>query len=196
MIDDNIIGTYKEYTFHQMKWKELLSLYQTHQAKVFSDTLDFFPASIWSEDEQTAVKQLSDRIGEIYRLNIGIYQEDEFVGWSFGWQENAYRYYMTSTGILPEHQNKGIYTALLPIILENLQEVGFQEIYSRHSVTHNQVIVPKLKAGFIITGLQLSDMFGTLVHLSYFTNPTRRKMLDFRAGQLRPDDEIKGLLRL
>jgi hypothetical protein len=30
-----------------------------------------------------------------------------------------------------------------------------------------------------------------LVHLSYFFNPLRRKVLDVRVGQARPDAEVK-----
>jgi hypothetical protein len=68
---------------------------------------------------------------------------------------------------------------------------GFHIVYSRHAATHNQVLVPKLKAGFVITGVELSDVFGVLVHLSYFFNPIRRKVLDVRAGHARPDAEVK-----
>ena len=43
----------------------------------------------------------------------------------------------------------------------------------------------------MITDIELSDVFGVLVHLSYFFNPIRRKALDVRAGQARPDAEVK-----
>jgi hypothetical protein len=43
----------------------------------------------------------------------------------------------------------------------------------------------------MITDIELSDVFGVLVHLSYFFNPIRRKVLDVRAGQARPDAEVK-----
>jgi hypothetical protein len=96
-----------------------------------------------------------------------------------------------NTGILPQHQGQGIYSALLPRILDMLQHEGFQIVYSRHVATHNQVLVPKLKAGFVMTGIEVSDVFGVLVHLSYFFNPLRRKVLEVRVGQARPDAEVK-----
>jgi hypothetical protein len=58
------------------------------------------------------------------------------------------------------------------------------------------VIIPKLKAGFVITSMELSDVFGLLVHLSYYTNSLRRKVLEFRTGEALPDDEVRRALRL
>jgi hypothetical protein len=98
---------------------------------------------------------------------------------------------MVNTAMLPQHQGKGIYSALLPRIPSALQREGFQIVYSRHVATHNQILVPKLKAGCVMTGIEVSDVFGVLVRLSSFVNPLRRKVLDVRVGQARPDAEVK-----
>ena len=95
---------------------------------------------------------------------------------------------MLNTGILKEHQGKGIYSALLPVIIERVRSQGFQTIKSRHNATNNQVIIPKLKAGFVITGLELSDGFGTLVTLTYFMNEKRREVMDMRSGLKKPNE--------
>jgi hypothetical protein len=58
------------------------------------------------------------------------------------------------------------------------------------------VLVPKLRAGFVITGLELSERFGTLVHLSYFFNALRRRVLDVRSGEALPEGQVKSSLRL
>jgi hypothetical protein len=158
--------------------------------------LDFDVQQALSMEEQTAAARLRERMGTPFRLNIGIYHNQEFIGWSFGRQESEEKYYMVNTGILPQHQWKGIYSALLPWILSVLQREGFQIVYSRHVATNNQVLVPKLKAGFVITGIEVSDVFGVLLHLSYFFKPLRRKVLDVRVGQARPDAEIKRYMSL
>ena len=101
---------------------------------------------------------------------------------------------MVSTGILKEHRRRGIYAALLPVVLERVRTKGFQVVTSRHNLTNNAVIIPKLKAGFVISGFEVNDMYGSLVHLSYFFNPTRRKVLDVRVGQAAPDEEVQALL--
>ena len=80
---------------------------------------------------------------------------------------------------------------MLPWILDAVQREGFQIVHSRHVATNNQILVAKLKAGFVITAIEVSDVFGVLVHLSYFFNPLRRKVLDVRVGQARPDAEVK-----
>ena len=137
---------------------------------------------------------LAGRLSERYALGFGLFQGDTFVGRHLGQQVLAGTFEMTNTGILQEHRGLGLYTALLPIVLERLKEVGFQIVFSRHNLTNNAVIIPKLKAGFVISGFEVDDRFGTLVQLSYFFNPLRRKLLDVRVGQRRPDDETRDLL--
>jgi hypothetical protein len=79
-------------------------------------------------------------------------------------------------------------------VLERVKAQGFQIVLSRHTTTNNSVIIPKLKAGFVITALEVSDRFGTLVHLSYFFNETRKRIMEFRSGDLKPDQKIKDAL--
>jgi len=75
-------------------------------------------------------------------------------------------------------------------MVQEVTQLGFQRIYSRHRATNNAVLIPKLKAGFVLTSLEVSDAFGTMVHLTYFSHPLRRKILDYRVGQIQPDQEI------
>jgi hypothetical protein len=179
------------YTLRVLEDAEFGPLFRQYRPILFQTMLGFDVQQALSVEEQTATARLGERLGTPFRLNVGIYHNQEFIGWSFGRQESAEKYYMVNTAILPQHQGKGIYSALLPRILGVLQSEGFQIVYSRHVATHNQVLVPKLKAGFVITGIELSDVFGVVVHLSYFFNPIRRKVLDVRAGQVRPDAEVK-----
>ena len=74
--------------------------------------------------------------------------------------------------------------------LQVVMQKGFQKIWSRHNYTNNEVIIPMLKRGFKITGTELTDTFGALVHLTYFPSPLRQKVLEFRAGMLKPDAEL------
>jgi GNAT superfamily N-acetyltransferase len=179
------------YTIRALDNAEFGPLFRQYRPTIFQTMLDFDVQQALSTEEQTATARLREQMGTPFRLNIGIYHQQEFIGWSFGRQESAEKYYMVNTAILPQHQGKGIYSVLLPRILGAVQREGFQIVSSRHVATNNQVLVPKLKAGFVITGVELSDVFGVLVHLSYFFNPIRRKVLDVRVGQARPDAEVK-----
>ena len=123
-------------------------------------------------------------------MRIYILYKEEKIGWFLGTQSDAETFYMINTGIFPAHQNKGIYKKLLPKILEILKQKGFQK------ATNNQIIIPKLSAGFIITGFEINDIFGILVHLTYFFNETRRKVMEYRVGQLKPNKELREALSL
>tara|TARA_B100000886_G_scaffold202261_1_gene139668 strand:- start:197 stop:508 length:312 start_codon:yes stop_codon:yes gene_type:complete len=103
---------------------------------------------------------------------------------------------MCNSGVLSNFRRKGIYSSLLETKIKVLSEMGFQLIYSRHNATNNNVLIPKLKAGFVISKMEISDTFGCLVHLHYFTNKTRQKLMDYRSGKTKPDQELKDLLRL
>ena len=182
---------FDNYTLRVLDDAEFDPLFRQYRPLIFQHNLDFNAQQALSMEERTATARLRERMGSPFRLNIGLYHHQEFIGWSFGIQESAEKYYMVNTAIFPQHQGKGIYSALLPRLLGILQEEGFQIAYSRHKATNNQVLVPKLKAGFVITGLEVSEVFGVLVQLSYFFNPLRRKVLDVRVGQARPDAEVR-----
>lgn len=171
----------------------LLPYTEAHQPEVFAEAGHLDPLYALSETEQAALDVLGERLAGRYRLGYGIFQGDLFVGWHSGQQAQAGTFEMSRTGILKEHRRRGLYTALLPVILERLRTDGFQVVVSRHNLTNNAVIIPKLKAGFVISGFEVDDRFGTLVKLSYFFNPLRRKVLDVRVGQRAPDDETRNL---
>lgn len=73
---------------------------------------------------------------------------------------------------------------------------GFQVIYSSHIATNNAIIIPKLKAGFVITSMEVKERFGTRIKLSYYTSQLRKKVVGFRVGFNRPDKELKDILKL
>lgn len=170
--------------------------FREHRPTVFADSFSFDVNGVLAKDELESTARLRERLGDRFRLHLGIFRGDEFVGWSYGRQESDEKFYMVNTGILPAHQGKGIYKALLPHVLELIAAEGFQLAYSRHSATNNRVIVPKLRAGFIITSLEISDMFGVLVHLSYFFNSVRRRAMDVRAGEALPDATLRKAMGL
>ena len=173
------------------------ALFAKMRPQIFSGQVNLRLEEILSQEEKDNVRRLTERLGALYRLNIGIYDAyGTVVGTSFGRQAERGRYYMINTGIFLEHQNKGIYTALLPHILETVKAEGFQEVYSGHSATNNQIIIPKLKRGFVISGFYISDMFGVMVELSYFFNSRRQEAMNFRIGYRSPGSDLARHLDL
>lgn len=154
--------------------------------KVFGDSLILFPE--YSESERAALRSLRSHMGSPLELSYGVFLGDDLVGWHIGEQQSGGEFYMRNSAIIPQHQRKGLYSAMLQVVIKDLLALGFQVISSRHNTTNNAVIIPKLKQGFVITALETTDIFGTLVHLKYFANERRKKTLDFRVGQYLPDD--------
>ena len=170
-------------------------LFQAHVKQVFGANEFIETRRLLSEAETEATARLRTNLGTPFRLNYGIYNDsDEFVGWSFGFQDSAERFYMCNTGVLDGHRRQGLYRALLPRIIDRVAAEGFQILFSRHAMTNNAVIIPKLKAGFVITSFELHDRFGTLVQLSYYTNPARRAVMDYRCGQAALPDAVRQML--
>lgn len=189
-------GLPEGYEIRSMTWAEFSPLYNQHAKGIFADSQIFRYHQFLSEDEKTKFAELGQNYKGAYELNLALFYKNKFAGWCSGDQHSAEAFYMRNSAILPEHRRKGLYTALLTETLRVLTEKGFQKIYSRHNATNNPVIIPKLKAGFVISTLEVSDMFGTLVHLTYLTNPLRRKMMIYRTGDMMPDAEIKSALGL
>lgn len=185
------------YVIKKLSSEEFSPLYEKYREQVFADDHSYNKWSILSENELDKKSILTQNMGAPFRLYLGVFDKsNNFVGWSWGFQENSTTYYMCNSGILESHRRKGIYQALLRHNIEILSEMGFQIIYSRHCATNNSVIIPKLKEGFIISKMELSDNFGVLIHLHYYTNKTRKKIMDYRAGQLKPDSEIKEVFKI
>lgn len=185
------------YYIKELTKEEFLAAQGDKGKVAFANDHAIFPISYLSEDEREVLKKLNSEMdAKPYVLHLAAFDKnDELIGWCYGRQEDAHRFYMCNSGVVESHRRKGIYSALLKQTMKLLKEKGFQVIYSRHNATNNAVLIPKLKAGFRISNMELCDMFGVLVHLKYYTNPLRRKILDYRAGQLAPDEELQKLFK-
>ncbi len=193
-MDTPDITTIPGYTIREMEHEEFFPLFLKHRAEVFGGSFEFDTRAAMSDQERERSAALGARLGSPFRLQYAVYHGSTFVGWSFGWQDNAERFYMTNSAVLPAHRGKGIYSALVRKVIDRAGREGFQSIHCRHTATNNAVLIPKLKAGFVISGLEISPQFGTLVHLSYFFNATRRAIMDVRSGQARLDDTLRAMM--
>lgn len=168
---------------------------KVYEPKIFPNRFDISTDEALSAEERSNIKLLDAALGTPYELRLGFFDNQKLVGWHFGRQVSGDTFRMVTSGILPEYQRKGLYSALLGLLAEHLKEKGFQILLSRHYATDNQVIIPKLRFGFLISGFELTDDFGLLLRLSYFFNDTRRRVMHVRSGYQQPDDEIRRLIR-
>jgi GNAT superfamily N-acetyltransferase len=180
----------------EMSPKEFFPLFGKHYDELFGDDHTFFPQEFLSDIENEKRKILEEKMGNRFTLHLGLFSpEDEFIGFSFGVQESPETFFMMASAVLPKYRRLGLYSGLVKVVLKRCEEVGFQKIYGTHCATNNAVLIPKLKLGFIFSKVELSDMFGTIIHLQYFTNPLRRKVMDYRSGLKVPSSEIKAVMK-
>ncbi len=180
-----------DYVIRSMPSDKFRPLFQQYRPQAFADAFTFALRSALSAEEEATLARLRANADALYRLHLGIFHGDGFVGWHTGRQVNAEEYAMTNSAVLPAHRRQGLYTFLLARVLDIVRGEGFQIVTSGHNATNNRIIVPKLKAGFVITGLELSAEFGTVVKLTYFFNPLRRHALDVRAGEAVPNEKLR-----
>lgn len=112
----------------------------------------------------------------------------EVVGWHFSRQWDGRTAYMVNTAFLPAHRGQGLYTRLLPVVLDALRVEGYALVRSHHHATNNAVIIPKLRAGFRFQGLQVDD-HGVMAVLIHSLDPVYRDYMDLRSGLTRPKGE-------
>jgi RimJ/RimL family protein N-acetyltransferase len=184
------------FTLRAMTQEEFQPLWDKHYPAVFGNKARLRLGMIFSDTERANMENLAKYFGSPLCLRLGLFDRDRFVGWHLGDQKSREEFYMRNTGILPDYQGQGLYGKMLRVIRDHLTELGFQVISSKHHTTNNRVIIPKLKIGFVITGMEVSDKFGTMVRLEYFTNAKRRAVLDYRVGESLPSAELKGALGL
>lgn len=174
--------------------KAFMKFLKDNKDLVFSENTFIQIEDLMSESEKEKLSKLNRLKDNKYKLRLYILKGNTRVGWFMGEQISRETFYMRNTGIFKEFRNKGIYTRFLSVLREIIREKGFQKITSSHIVTNNNVIVPKLKAGFMITGFEISDRFGLFVNLTYNFNEIRNKILRYRAGEIATDEQLRLLL--
>lgn len=187
----------KSYQLKEIPWAEFRKLSAPLANKIFTNrSLIFHLYPHLSKSEQKKSDLLGKRLSaNIYRLVLAVFHRGKLVGWSAGYQMDRFSFYMMNSAVDPKHRRKGIYTILLQETKKRVLREGFQEITSRHNTTNNNVIIPKLKAGFVVKSLEISDTFGALVHLSYFPHKTRKEVMEFRSGEKKLSPRLKQKLK-
>jgi GNAT superfamily N-acetyltransferase len=125
-------------------------------------------APLFSDEDRARYAALASLRGAQLEHRLLWTAGDQVVGSYWGFQEDYGRYYMINTVVHPDYQGRGLYSAFLPRLIAAVAEVGFREIYSRHRADNNAILVPKLKAGFVIAGFEIAPRFGMLVHLRLY----------------------------
>jgi hypothetical protein len=172
---------------------------ETHRTQANNYLLKDYPFLPWkeklTEEEALQVQQLRENLKSRYLLRVVLLFQDELVGWSFGWQESAESFYMAASLVIPTFRRKGLYTQIVKRVLAITKEKGFQTVSSSHILTNNSVIIAKLKLGFIIKGVELDPVHGSLLRMAFHHNSLMTSAARFRAGALKEPGVQDLLLR-
>ena len=187
---------FDDYYFSLIEENEFFTLFRENVNDVYGDTVGFRVHQMLSDLEMDKLKILRTYLSSCYKLFIKITKGEKTIGWLFGRQTDDESFTMMNSGILKEYRNQGIYSKMLQEVLEILKQAGFQKVESQHQASNNQVIIPKLKAGFIITGLEVEDKVGMKVRLTCYLNEKRRDTLKFRIGSKKLKKEFESYLTL
>lgn len=174
--------------------KDFFPFFHEIRPKIFESNFDFDVQAVQSEIEKEKQSRMP-LMENVQRYQLVVKDGDKIIGWSFGIQRTYQDFYMVNAAVFPEYRRRGIYTELMRRAVEYITDLGFQRIYSRHKMSNNEIIIPKLKFGFVITGFEVGDVFGNLVELSYYTNSKRRELLDIRTGMRKPTSEDLKLIK-
>ncbi|WP_019588052.1 GNAT family N-acetyltransferase [Deinococcus apachensis] len=172
-----------DYTLHRVPYEMYLDVYeQLEDAAYASVSFDWaVPAPLLSP--------------EVPRYAWLIAHGGEVAGWQYSRQWDARTAYMVNTAFLPAHRGKGLYTRLLPVVLAALEAEGYRLVRSQHHATNNAVLIPKLRAGFRIQGLQVDD-HGVMSVLIHAFDDVYREYMDARSGLTHPKGEVARRLGL
>lgn len=154
--------------------KELEVLLKKHFEALFFNRIENSVPTPSAANEKLFVRK---KEWQRFVLRLGLFYQDQIVGWHYGHASDDETYYMQNSAILPEYRNQGLYEKLLLAVLERVQEEEFQVITSLHHPNNAAVLIPKLKAGFIISGMQFHERFRSLIELRYIFDLRRRQDL-------------------
>lgn len=173
-----------EFVAHEM----FMPIFKQHQAALFADHHAVDLLALHSDEENNRCAELARQQTGAVRLCVVAYDGDDVIGWSFGDQKSGDCFHMRNSAVYPAYRRKGVYSKLLHMLMDKAVETGFQQITSRHHATNNPVLIAKMKAGFMISGMEISDKFGIMVGLVYYPSEKRVNLLRYRVGQRKTID--------
>ena len=120
---------------------------------------------LFAPEQTAAVRDLDAIVGERLQHRMLFEADGAPVGGYWGQQESFGRYYMTVSVFHPAWRGRGLYRALLARVTAAAADAGFREMYSRHRADNNAILVPKLRAGWLIAAFEVAPRWGLTVHL-------------------------------
>tara|TARA_B100001094_G_C17952849_1_gene681493 strand:- start:114 stop:671 length:558 start_codon:yes stop_codon:yes gene_type:complete len=177
----------------RIKEKEFFGVWKPLYDELFEEEPEYDPGEYMNEDQKKKLKSLQVLRNHLDKIFLVAKIEDEVIGWCWGFQTTSDEFYMCNSGVVKQHQRKGIYSKLLDETVKILKDGGYYAIHSRHLAGNNAIIIPKLKFGFVITGLEVDVKYGLSVGLRYFLGQETKSVYDLRTGASGFDEKTISL---
>jgi len=186
----------KGYHLEEVDYDEWMPYTEKTMHLPFPDSVALDEEPLMTPEQKARKKVHAAPFAGVFKLFYLIKKGNEIVGWHSSRQTAPDRLYMELTGIFPGHKRQGLYTALIPIVLERAKKEGFELVVSRHHASNNAVLIPKMKAGFMIQSFEVYWRYGLMVHLHYHLIEHRKKVYQFRTGEHLLPDHLQAYLPL
>lgn len=123
-------------------------------------------------DEKSRLREAFSRT---HQEHFVFYEGENVVGWSYGEMVDAETYFMTNSAILSDYRQRGLYSKFLPQLIAYLTTLGYERITSTHQMNNRAVLIAKMKAGFVMSGVVLDERWSAQVQLTYHVHEDRRR---------------------
>ena len=99
----------------------------------------------------------------------------KIVGWNMSESEDWHTFYLRNTGLLPDHQECGVYSGFHEVLVRYCSEIGYERLTSHHKGTNRRILMLKLRADYFLAGMELTERWGAMFKLVKFLKPDRRE---------------------
>ena len=134
--------------------------------------LELWKNPFFTEQQTEAKTQYYKECGDFFMIYGGELPIGILVGTLTDWST----YYIRSAGILREHQGNGTIALLLTYLAKILMASGINRIEADASVSNSASIQTLLRSRFKVTGMQLSERWGALLHFTNFLSAPGEKI--------------------
>jgi ribosomal protein S18 acetylase RimI-like enzyme len=156
------ILTPSRFRVERIQYGQAVPFLKNHFAKIYEEEKSSFLAQEYSD----AKLRFYEDMGDFFALvdsesqdTIGV-----FIGNLVDWSS----YYIRSCSILPEYQGQGLYQQFLALLLNVLKQSGVQRAEIDVAPSNFGHIHVLNKMQFNITGIQVSERWGSMVHFTRF----------------------------
>jgi L-amino acid N-acyltransferase YncA len=101
--------------------------------------------------------------------------------------EDEETFFIDTIGLVPEVREQGIYQAFLKQLIRYLKAAGYERLTSSHHPNNRAVLIPELKVGFNIVGLEINESAGPILRVAHPLHEDRRLGFE-RVFCMKPED--------